>query len=258
MSDLRERIAGQALMEKLISFRGTPEMKELPFGMVWISGDIVSWWRGVRGELEMARELGALGPDWMVLHSVPVGDRGSDIDHIVVGPAGVFPINSKRIGGREVRVSGDTFRIDGRRQNYLRNSQREGERVEKILRAAHIKAPIIPLIAVSGTKSVRVSEPTWNGWNIGVERADRVVRRIRKRPARISHDEAVTIAEALLEPTAWTRRPVLSADTAAIRAEFERIDRGIHRWNIALFSAVSVGFWALCAAVSITWSALFL
>lgn len=258
MSDLRERIAGQSLMEKFLSFRGTAEMKELPFGIFWISNDIVSWRRGVRGELEMARELGALGPDWMVLHSVPVGDRGSDIDHLVVGPPGVFPINSKRLVDRDVRVSGDTFRVDGRREKYLRNSQHEGLRVEKVLRAAHVRAPIVPLIAVSGSRSLRVSNPKSDGWNIGVERVDRLVRRLKKRPERISPEEVRTISEAFLDPAVWTRQIPSARETGALRAEFDRIDRGITRWNIALVSVLGVGFLVVALGLSIMWTLLYL
>jgi hypothetical protein len=259
MSDLRERVAGQALMEKLISYRGTKEMREFPLGMVWISNEIVSWWRGVRGELDMARELDALGDGWSVFHSIPFGNRGSDIDHLVIGPPGVFPINSKRItSGRAVRVTGDDFRVDGRLQKYLRNAYFEGERIETILRAAHLRAPIVPIIAISGTKSIRVRKPMWSGWNIGVERVDRVVRRIRKRPTRVSPEELARITEVLLNPTVWTRRTTENADTAALRAEFKRIDHGIRRWNLALFTAISVGFLALCVGVSTAWTALFL
>jgi len=258
MSDLRDRIAGQSLMEKFLSFRGTAEMRELPFGMFWITNEIASWRRGVRGELEMARELAALGPEWMVLHSVRVGDRGSDIDHLVVGPPGVFPINSKRLVERDVRVSGDTFRVDGRREKYLRNSRLEGVRVEKVLRAAQVRAPIVPLIAVSGARSLRVSNPTSDGWNIGVERVDRVVRRLKKRPERVSPDEVRTISEAFLDPTVWTRQIPTTRDTRALRAEFDRIDRGITRWNIALVSVLGVGFLVVALGLSIAWSLLFL
>jgi hypothetical protein len=34
-------------------------------------------------------------PEWTVLHSVPVGTGSTDIDHIAIGPAGVFTLNTK-------------------------------------------------------------------------------------------------------------------------------------------------------------------
>ena len=50
--------------------------------------------------------LAQLGPEWTVLHSVPVGRGKSDIDHIAIGPPGVFTINTKFSPGKDVWVAG--------------------------------------------------------------------------------------------------------------------------------------------------------
>ena len=34
------------------------------------------------------RDLADLGPEWTVLHAVPVGAKASDIDDVLIGPAG--------------------------------------------------------------------------------------------------------------------------------------------------------------------------
>jgi hypothetical protein len=50
----------------------------------------------VREQINGGRKLGqkaALGRH--VLHAVPVGDRGSDIDHVVIGHGGVYTVNTK-------------------------------------------------------------------------------------------------------------------------------------------------------------------
>ena len=65
---------------------------------------------------------------WYVLHSIPVGKRGSDIDHVVIGPAGVFTINTKKHPGKKVWVSKNAILVNGHRTDYLRNSRFEGER----------------------------------------------------------------------------------------------------------------------------------
>jgi hypothetical protein len=49
--------------------------------------------RGRRGSL--AVRLPRLADQWRVRHAVPIGDKGSDIDHVVIGPGGVFTINAK-------------------------------------------------------------------------------------------------------------------------------------------------------------------
>ena len=35
-----------------------------------------------------------VGRKWHVIHSVP-SEKGADIDHVVIGPAGVFTLNTK-------------------------------------------------------------------------------------------------------------------------------------------------------------------
>ena len=55
------------------------------------------WELGVRGERTVAQELDelvTLDPRWDSINSIPVGSHGSVIDHLVVGPGGVFAINA--------------------------------------------------------------------------------------------------------------------------------------------------------------------
>lgn len=54
-----------------------------------LSEDSRPWYVGALGELDVAARLASLDDGWSVLHSVPIGTRGSDIDHVVVGATGV-------------------------------------------------------------------------------------------------------------------------------------------------------------------------
>lgn len=72
----------------------------------------------------VASQLRKLGPGWHVVHAVPLGARGTDIDHVVIGPAGVFTIACKRHFD-EVRVDGNAVRVDGARTDYVRASRLE-------------------------------------------------------------------------------------------------------------------------------------
>ena len=85
----------------------------------------------VGARLERLRRHG-----WQVLHSVPVGNRGSDIDHVLVGPGGVWTINTKNHPGGRVWVGQHGIRVNGHAQPYLRNSRFEAERAAKLLTAA--------------------------------------------------------------------------------------------------------------------------
>jgi hypothetical protein len=100
-----------------------------------VKTDERSWRIGADAEEEVARRLDGLGPHWRVLHAIPVGDRDSDIDHLVIGPAGVFTINTKHHPDANVWVRGDTFKVNGQNQHYVRNSRHEAQRAARLLSA---------------------------------------------------------------------------------------------------------------------------
>lgn len=96
-----------------------------------------AWRVGADGEESIGSRLEQLRKHgWHVLHAVPVGDRGSDIDHVVIGPGGVFTLNTKNHPGRSVWVGRYAVKVDGHSQPYLRNSRFEAQRAAKLLTAA--------------------------------------------------------------------------------------------------------------------------
>lgn len=98
-----------------------------------------AWRVGADGEEKVGRVLAKLvkrDPDWRVLHSIPVGSRGSDIDHLVIGPAGVFVLNTKNHPGARIWVGENTLLVNGVRRPYLRNSRHEAERASRLLTVA--------------------------------------------------------------------------------------------------------------------------
>ena len=71
--------------------------------------------RGAEGERATAEVLAQLpAGDWIVLHDVRwPGRRSANVDHVVVGPPGVFVIDSKNWTG-SIEVSGSVLRQNGR------------------------------------------------------------------------------------------------------------------------------------------------
>lgn len=74
---------------------------------------LLGWgrWRG--GRRATAERLVKHG--WHVLHSIPLGTGKSDIDHLLIGPGGVFTINPKNHPGGKVWVGEHAFRVNGQR-----------------------------------------------------------------------------------------------------------------------------------------------
>ena len=103
------------------------------FGVSPLSADEQSWYSGALGERAVGRMLSALDDSWTVLHAVPVGKGTSDIDHVAIGPGGVFTVNTKHHPGRTVWFAPRTFMVAGQKQPYIRNSEHEAERATKKL-----------------------------------------------------------------------------------------------------------------------------
>lgn len=98
-----------------------------------------SWLVGAAGERQVAEVLLSLtrsDPLWQSIHSVPVGTRGSDIDHVVLGPGGIFTINTKHHPRGKVWVGGDVTPVNGVARPYVRSSRHEAARASRLLSTA--------------------------------------------------------------------------------------------------------------------------
>lgn len=83
-----------------------------------------AWWRGYEGERLTGAELAKLPDNYVVFHdfSFHDGDDWHDwnLDHIVVGPTGVFVLETKNSHRETVRSA----KVDGRTQKDVRQAQR--------------------------------------------------------------------------------------------------------------------------------------
>lgn len=69
--------------------------------------------QGAEGEAETARVLATLPPGWTVLNDLRwPGRRLANVDHVVIGPNGIFVIDSKNWTGR-ITTAGGTLRQNG-------------------------------------------------------------------------------------------------------------------------------------------------
>jgi Nuclease-related domain len=65
-----------------------------------VSAETTAWRRGARGEQRIARRLRRLGRGWTVFHDLAIPGSRANADHLVIGPPGVFLIDSKHYRGR--------------------------------------------------------------------------------------------------------------------------------------------------------------
>jgi Nuclease-related domain len=114
-----------------------------------------SWRRGLAGERKVGAELERLASagGWRVLHSIPVAED-RDIDHLLIGPGGVFCLNTKHHPKKAVWVGDDSVRIDhGDPRPYVRRSRGEARHAARTLTHAcgfpvHVH-PVLVFVAPS-------------------------------------------------------------------------------------------------------------
>lgn len=75
---------------------------------------------GANGEESVGARLEKLEKHgWHVLHSIPVGKGDSDIDHLLIGPGGVYTVNTKNHPGKQVWVGQHVIKVNGHSTRYL-------------------------------------------------------------------------------------------------------------------------------------------
>ncbi|MFH9088108.1 nuclease-related domain-containing protein [Streptomyces sp. NPDC017673] len=116
------------------------------------------WRKGLAGERRVGAELNRLGRHgWRVLHSIPLANK-VDIDHLLIGPGGVFTINTKHHYKRAVWVGDDSVKVDhGKPAPYARKSRAEAKRVARVLeRYCDFPVPVEPVLVFVGVTELKV------------------------------------------------------------------------------------------------------
>lgn len=165
------------------------------------------WYRGALGEIAVGGILAGLGPDWLVLHAVPVGTGSTDIDHVLVGPAGVFTINTKNHSGQPVWVAGRTLMVAGKKTRHLYNAAHEAARASKLLSAAAGDAVDVTAVVVIVAPKTLTIKAAPEQVKVLTER--QLVRWLKRRPSVLDPDKISRIAAAAVVPGTWHRKTVI-------------------------------------------------
>jgi len=232
------------------------------FGASPLAQNARSWYLGALGEIVVAEKLERLGEGWRVINAVPVGAAGSDIDHVVVGPAGVFTINTKAHANKKVWAAGRALRINGFKQHYIRNSQHEAARASKLLTTAVgreiVVTPLIVMVGISelnyGLRRPAVDVVTSRG----------IVRNLRRRPRILTPDAVTEIADVASRRGTWHRDAVVLDDTQRHVERFERLRRAVdaaayrrRAWSVAgRLALVALTVWVCVELVEVLVTAL--
>jgi len=230
--DLASNEPGATLLAHLASLReggGSPPAGPLPSrppGVSWfrrllawvldpglgrragVPGDPTTdrpWLIGAAGEQRVGAALSVLTrrePLWQALHSIPAGSRGSDIDHVVMGPGGVYTLNTKHHRRRRVWVGGDVVLLGGQYQPYVRNSRHEAARASRLLSAAcGFPVPVRGLVVVVGAHLRVKAQPA----DVVVLDERGLGRWLREQPVRLDTAALSHVYAAARRASTWTR-----------------------------------------------------
>jgi hypothetical protein len=157
--DLADNVAGAAARAKRNEVNAQAPVLNLVARALGVKTDERNWRVGTKGEVKVGRQLGKLGDGWHHIHAVPVGENGSDIDHVVIGPAGVFTLNTKCHPDAKAWVGERAVMVNGNKTDYLRNSRYEAARSRKLLSdACGFHVSVTPVIVFVDLDSFKVKQ----------------------------------------------------------------------------------------------------
>jgi hypothetical protein len=136
-----------------------------------------AWAKGAVGERKLAEALASM-PDVIALHDRKVPGSLGNIDHLIVGPAGLFVVDAKHYKGSiRIRDKGGLFRTDYRLYVGSRDCSQLADKmgwqvkaVETLLASAEVTLPVTPvlcfidvtwplLFAPNSFRGVRLEDP---------------------------------------------------------------------------------------------------
>jgi len=200
---LRTRLPAFAVMKQCLRVQSAAaERSTLArlFGREPLHPDARSWYRGALGELEIANILDRLDRRWTVLHAVPVGAAGADIDHVVIGPGGTFTINTKNHSGKKIWTAGTTFMVDGQKLAHIHHSTFEAKRAARLLSdVTGTPVAVTPLIVVVRPASLIRKKP-----DVTVMESTDLFRWLRRQPQMQTDATVARISWAAERRETWT------------------------------------------------------
>jgi hypothetical protein len=116
------------------------------------SPEAVAWRRGAAGERRTARLIGPLERQgWVILHDLALPGSRADIDHLVIGPGGVFVIDSKQYRGRlQLDSSGRLWHGPYPLDHTVQAVSWEADQAAQILPDPGVA--VIPIVAIHGAQ----------------------------------------------------------------------------------------------------------
>jgi Nuclease-related domain len=192
---LAGRKAGGSASAKARELRAAHPVRTLAEQALGHKTDARAWRKGARGE----RFTGWLPEGWHVFNDVPIGVLGANIDHVVVGPGGVFTVNTKNRSGK-VWLAPRTLLVNGIKTDYLPKAVCEAARATDLVSSALGRTvPIHAVLAIVADDWAIKDQPS----DVYVGGPRSVKRWFLEQPTTLTPREVNEVAAVCAKPSTW-------------------------------------------------------
>jgi Nuclease-related domain len=248
-TSLRGRVPAQGVIGDIVAAQQKLPARSAAaklFGVSPLTSSTRGLYRAALGELAVGEMLDQLGPRWDVLHAVPVGV--GQIDHLVIGPPGVFAITTENYPGQEAKVVGDTMTIAGKPvDDILATRQLAEAAAERLSAVAGRPVRVEPIIVVidSGRLVLR-EQPT----GVTVIAAKQLLRLLTRLDRSLAGSEVAYVSDVAERDTTWETTPTRPEDVLQLAAQFAVLREQVRDatqsrvfWGVVAFAIICAASW---------------
>jgi len=250
----RQRVPAQSAMGRVISAQSasSPRTPLAVFlGASPLRPELRHDYRAALAELEAGEVLDGLGQRWDVLHDLPLANGA--LDHLVIGPTGVFALRTLYCGGRDAVIDGAGLTVGGITHDDLARARGEAHEVARVLeQSTGEPVPVRALLVIVEARRIVQRVPAAAVRVVAVRELERMLTR---GPQVLSGERVAALSDAADRTDTWPLADTTAADTRALHLEFVEL-RTLVRHAIArrVFWAVTafvVGYGGICALVAV-------
>ena len=155
----------------------------------------------VSRERSVARRLRRLpAEEWTIINDVSLHALDHNVDHLVVGPPGVFCLSTSDHRGKSVWVTEDSIRVNNFPVQHLSKARACRRAVHRDLSRALGRDIHVRTVVVVTTNDLSIRTQPLGG---SVIEARRISSWLQARPRVLDPDERAAIAGVVLRPTTW-------------------------------------------------------
>jgi hypothetical protein len=222
------------------------------FGVNPLTPESRTAYSGALGELLVGDMLDNLGPAWDVLHDLPLTD--SVLDHLVIGPAGVFAIHVRNTLDRDVVIDRDTVFISGQPTQAITDARFQAQAAsDRLSEATGSPVRVRPVLVLVEPRrfSVRVPAAT-----VRVIPSYQLVRTLTRAPRTLDGAHVASVSDFADLQTTWPDIADPADDVEHLHREFALVRAQVRQafvrrvvWGVAGVIALYGVVWALVATV---------